>query len=83
LLPLLIASATGSVLLAFVAATLVFGLIHLYQGWVGVLATTALGALLGLFYLVTESLLVAIAVHVLIDLNGLVVDPIVSGAWRR
>ena len=75
LLPLLFTYVFGNVLLAFVAAAIVFGVIHSYQGWVGVLATTVLGALLMLIYLGTENLWVVIAVHAAIDLNGLILQP--------
>ena len=81
-LPLLIVLATGNALFAFVAATLIFGIIHLYQGVVGVVATTVLGAVFAGVYLATGSIWIAVAAHVLIDLNGLVLRPIVSGAWR-
>ncbi len=82
LLPLLLVLATGNVLFAFAAATLIFGLVHFYQGWVGVIATTLVGALLCFLYLASGSLLVAISVHILIDLNGLVLRPMMAGAWR-
>ena len=42
-LPLLIVLVTGNVIAAFAVAAIVFGLVHVYQGWVGVLATTFLG----------------------------------------
>ena len=39
-LPLLLVLVTGSAPVAFVAAAGVFGAMHLYQGWVGVVGTT-------------------------------------------
>ena len=42
-LPLLIVLVTGNVVAAFAVAAIMFGLVHVYQGWVGVLATTFLG----------------------------------------
>ena len=43
MLPLLITLVTGNASLAFAAAGLIFGLVHFYQGWVGILATTVAG----------------------------------------
>ncbi len=74
LLPLLSTYVFGNVLLASVAASIFCGVIHSYQGWVGALATTVLGALLTLIYLGTGNLWVVIAVHVAIDLNGLILQ---------
>jgi membrane protease YdiL (CAAX protease family) len=75
LLPLLLVLVFGNAALAFAVAGIVFGLAHVYQGWVGVLATFVLGLVLTGFYLVTDSLLAPIVVHVLIDLVGLVIRP--------
>jgi len=75
LLPLLLVLVVGNALLAFAVAGIVFGLAHVYQGWVGVLATSVLGLVLTGLYLVTGSLLASIVVHVLIDLVGLVIRP--------
>lgn len=82
-LPLLIALVTGDAVVAFVGAALIFGAMHVYQGWVGVLATTILGAALSAAYLVSGALWVAMLLHALIDLNGLVFRPLLTGAWRR
>jgi membrane protease YdiL (CAAX protease family) len=82
-LPLLLVGIGLGPVAAFVAAGLIFGLAHLYQGWVGVLATTALGALLTAAYLVTQSLWVPILLHIVIDLNGLVIRPLATMLLRR
>lgn len=82
LLPLLIARVSGSALAGFVVATLLFGYAHRYQGRVGVGMTTAAGVLLALIYLLSGSIWVAMAVHVALDLNGLVLRPLVSGRAR-
>jgi membrane protease YdiL (CAAX protease family) len=74
-LPLLIALVTGNAALAFVAAALVFGLVHVYQGWVGVAATTVLGLVFTGLYLATGALALPIALHAAIDLMALVVRP--------
>lgn len=60
---------------AAIAATAAFGLVHLYQGWIGVLVTTILGAVFAGLYLATESLLLPIALHIAIDVRGLLLPP--------
>jgi membrane protease YdiL (CAAX protease family) len=75
LLPLLLVQLGAPPLPAFILATVVFGLAHLYQGWVGVLATTAVGTALAVLYLATGTLWVAMAAHAAVDLFGLVVRP--------
>lgn len=56
--------------LALVAVSaVIFGFAHVYQGVGGVLVTTLMGALLGVVFLATGSLLVAMAVHALMDLR--------------
>ncbi|HEY1425432.1 MAG TPA: CPBP family intramembrane glutamic endopeptidase [Caulobacteraceae bacterium] len=74
-LPLLIALVTGSAPAAFAAAAVVFGLVHIYQGWIGVLATMLLGVVFTGVYLVTGSIFWPIALHAAFDLLGLVVRP--------
>ena len=54
-------------------ASAVFGLAHLFQGWRGILATGALGAVFGLLYAVTGSLFVPVVIHAAIDLRILIV----------
>ena len=75
LLPLLIAMVFGNALAAFLAAAVIFGLVHIYQGWVGVVATTILGLLLSALYLGTGSIWIAIVAHALLDVINLVVRP--------
>jgi uncharacterized protein len=75
LLPLLLIGVLHNPLLAFISATILFGLVHIYQGVLGVVMTTLLGALLAALYLWTGSLLITIAVHAGIDLFGLVLRP--------
>ncbi|WP_322964493.1 CPBP family intramembrane glutamic endopeptidase [Sphingomonas fuzhouensis] len=82
-LPLLVAMVTGWAGIGFVASLILFGAMHRYQGWVGVLATTALGAVMTGLYLMTGSLWVVMLVHVLVDLNGLVVTPVLGGVGRK
>lgn len=82
-LPLLLILAGVPALAAFVIAAIVFGLVHLYQGAVGVLATGALGAALTLAYLLSGSLVLPMVLHVAIDLNALVIRPSLTRMLRR
>lgn len=83
LLPLLLTTVTGNALFAFAASALIFGLIHLYQGWLGVVATTLLGLLLTRIYLMSGDLWVVMLIHAAIDLNGLVLVPLVRDLVGR
>ena len=71
-LPLLLALLTGNGIFAFAIATLLFGAMHRYQGWRGVAATTLVGLVMSAIYLITGALWLAMLLHALIDLNGLV-----------
>ncbi|NML07635.1 CPBP family intramembrane metalloprotease [Sphingomonas sp. G-3-2-10] len=82
-LPLLLVLAGLNPVAAFVVAAIVFGLVHLYQGAAGVLATGVLGAALTLAYLLSGSLALPILLHVAIDLNALVVRPTLTRLMRR
>lgn len=82
LYPLLLATVVGDALPAFILAAIVFGLVHFYQGWVGVLATAAVGGVMTVLYLATGSLLWPILLHAAIDLRGLVLHPMLT-AWLQ
>jgi membrane protease YdiL (CAAX protease family) len=82
LLPLLVASAGGSAPAGFAVATMLFGYAHRYQGWRGVAGTAIAGVLLALVYLVSARLWAAMLVHAAIDLNGLVIRPLLAGRMR-
>ncbi|HEY0105750.1 MAG TPA: CPBP family intramembrane glutamic endopeptidase [Rhizomicrobium sp.] len=81
-LPLLLALVFGNAVAAFAVAAVVFGIVHLYQGWIGVLATTVLGAVFTMVYLGTGSIWLAAALHALIDINGLIVMPLLTRGAR-
>lgn len=74
-LPALLVVVTGEPISAFLLAALVFGALHAYQGWVGVVATTVAGLLFTLLYIASGSIVLAIVVHALFDLRTLVVIP--------
>jgi membrane protease YdiL (CAAX protease family) len=80
LLPLLIAIVTGSAVAGFVLSLLLFGAMHRYQGWRGMIATAVFGGVMTGVYLVSGALWLVIALHVLIDLNGLVLWPALSSS---
>jgi membrane protease YdiL (CAAX protease family) len=56
-----------------VVSSAIFGFCHIYQGWVGIVGTGVLGAVLMWMYLSTESLLLPIVIHALIDLRILAI----------
>jgi membrane protease YdiL (CAAX protease family) len=78
LLPLLIVILFGNAIAAFVVAALIFGFIHLYQGMIGVVATTVIGALFALLYLWTGNIWIAVSAHAALDLIGLVIRPSIT-----
>jgi membrane protease YdiL (CAAX protease family) len=82
-LPLLATMATGSALAGLAIAAGVFGLMHRYQGWRGVLLTTLVGAFLSWVYIASGSLVRPIVLHALMDLMALVVRPAVSRLVMR
>ena len=79
LVPLLVALVTGQALVGFVVGIALFAGAHRYQGWLGVGATALVGLLLTILYLMTGTLWIAMLVHVAIDLNGLVLRPVLAG----
>lgn len=82
-LPALVFAVTGDALLAFAGATVVFGLLHVYQGPLGILFSTLLGVVFVGLYLVTGSILVPIVLHAVIDLRSMVLIPVVLGTAAR
>lgn len=53
---------------ALVVSSLLFGLWHMYLGWQHVIKSALVGALLCGLYLYTESILIVIAAHILMDI---------------
>jgi membrane protease YdiL (CAAX protease family) len=83
MLPLLIALVAGSAIIAFVAAGLIFGAVHFYQGWVGILATTLAGFFFAALYLVSGMLWIAILLHAVMNLNSLWLRPLLAERQTR
>jgi membrane protease YdiL (CAAX protease family) len=73
-------SAFGAV--AFALAALAFGMLHLYQGPLGILFATLLGLVFAALYVLTGSIAAPIVLHALVDLRTLVLIPVVGGAWH-
>jgi membrane protease YdiL (CAAX protease family) len=63
------------IVVALTISSLLFGVVHLYQGRWGVIATALVGSLLGWLYLATLSIVLPVVLHVLLDLRGLVWIP--------
>ncbi|MEH3098981.1 CPBP family intramembrane glutamic endopeptidase [Sphingomonas adhaesiva] len=82
LIPLLVAGVLGSAVPGFAVATALFGWAHRYQGRIGMVATASAGASLAAAYLLTGAFWIAVALHVVIDLNALVLRPALSGRLR-
>jgi membrane protease YdiL (CAAX protease family) len=57
----------GSVWGAALLSSLVFGILHAYQGWLGVVRTALLGLVLAAAFVVTGSLWPAIIAHAMLD----------------
>jgi hypothetical protein len=58
---------------AAIVSSVIFGLAHAYQGWRGMVVTTAVGLALAIMYLATNSLWWLMAAHAIVDINGGVV----------
>jgi uncharacterized protein len=82
LLPFAWYAVTQDIVIAFLASALMFGLVHAYQGVVGILATTLVGLMLTLVYLATQQIWAAVLLHTFIDLRAMVLMPLASGAAR-
>lgn len=55
---------------AALAAGVLFGVLHLYQGTQGIVRTGAVGVVMGLLYVSSGSLLWPMILHAAVDLNG-------------
>lgn len=82
-IPALLLSVIPVPTIAFILTVIWFGLMHWYQGVVGIVGTAILGALLLNLYLVSGNIFYAIAVHIIIDLQGLVLQPLISQQTLR
>jgi uncharacterized protein len=63
----------GAYFIAVLIPALVFAVSHLYQGWLAVVKIFVLSCLFGIIFILSESLILVIIIHVLVDLiSGLV-----------
>ncbi len=82
-MPALLFGILGLGPLSFLIAAVIFGMLHLYQGALGILLATVLGLVFAAMYVLTGSIAAPIVLHALVDLRSLVLIPIVvGGAWR-
>ncbi|NRD81099.1 CPBP family intramembrane metalloprotease [Bacillus sp. BRMEA1] len=58
-----------SIISLIIVLSLLFGIVHLYQGWKGVLGTAYVGGILLYVFLVTGNLWLCILLHFLIDVK--------------
>jgi len=56
--------------LAVLFSSLAFGAGHIYQGWLHVIRTAIMGAILATIYLYTESIVIVICLHIIADMYG-------------
>lgn len=57
-----------------------FGAVHLYQGWLGVLTTGVMGAILCVVYLYSGSLLLPVVLHLAVNLRAAFMAPSANGS---
>jgi membrane protease YdiL (CAAX protease family) len=69
-----------SIVLVILIVTLLFGILHLYQGLQGIIQTALIGALYGCLYLVTGSLIPGMILHFLTDYSAAFMFPVKRNA---
>ena len=83
-IPALLFGIIGLGPLSFAIGALIFGMLHLYQGPLGILFAALLGLVFAALYVLTGSIAAPIVLHALVDLRSLVLIPVVvGGAWRQ
>jgi membrane protease YdiL (CAAX protease family) len=68
---------------AIVVSILAFGLMHIYQGAIGVFGAMFAGAMLMSLYLLTGSIFFSMLIHAFIDMNTLVIQPFIASSSLR
>lgn len=81
-LPLAIAVVAHDAWLGQAVSLILFAVLHRYQGWSGVALTALSAALFSAVYLGSGSILQAMALHVLIDINAMILRPLFGGRLR-
>ncbi|MET0310073.1 MAG: CPBP family intramembrane glutamic endopeptidase [Sphingomonas sp.] len=82
-LPLLLVLLGANAWIAFGASALIFGAMHRYQGWLGIILTSLLGLAFAYAYLASRGLALPILLHLLLNLNGLILRPAVKAFAQR
>lgn len=83
-IPAVLFGASGDAVLTVGVSVLLFGILHLYQGVVGVIGATLIGALMMALFVGTGSIVAPMLVHAAIDLRSLVLIPVaVLGVHRK
>ena len=77
-LPVVLFGIIGNAMACIVASVIIFGLVHFYQGWKGVLGTLVMGGILMKAFMLSGNIVVPIAIHTFIDLWGLLIIPYVA-----
>lgn len=70
-------------IIALTLSTLIFGLNHAYQGKLGILRTTLIGAACAYCYALTGSLLFPVILHALIDTRNAFAAPRLLELWEK
>lgn len=81
-LPLAIAVVAHDAWLGQAVSLILFAVLHRYQGWSGVALTALSAALFSAVYLGTGSIFQAMALHVLIDINAMILRPLFGGRLK-
>lgn len=66
---------SGSGVVAVIATSVVFGLLHFYQGWLGIVQTTMIGLALAVVVTYARSLWPAIIAHAVFDATNMLLLP--------
>jgi len=82
-IPLLFALLGAPPWIGFGASVLLFGAMHRYQGWLGMVLTAVLGMMFAYAYLVSGGLALPILLHLLLNWNGLILRPAVKRLAAR
>jgi uncharacterized protein len=77
-LPLLLAALGLGPFAACALATALFGCMHRYQGWIGMVLTALLGAGFAFLYCAGASLAYPVAAHLLLNASALLLRPLVA-----
>lgn len=84
LLPVLLYLSFGIPAVAIIVSSLIFGLVHYYQGAPGVFVTFLMGSVLMVIYLTSGNIIIPMLIHATIDLISLIIRPaIVESLSRR